>query len=214
MALKVLDDHHRGEDQTARLRTGIRVRASARPPPHRHGLRVRHGWLTMELVDGGNGERAWPATRTGWPRWHRSPMRWTTHTDAASCTATSSRPTSLFRRTFPRAVLIDFGVAATRSPSTVWTIIRPSIEASLPYTAPELLRGRPPSAATDEYALACTAVELLTRCTAIHGRHADGTDGRPSQPARAELLAHERLAATALRLGAGQGAGEDPGQPL
>ncbi|MGZ6779863.1 MAG: protein kinase domain-containing protein, partial [Mycobacterium sp.] len=35
------------------------------------------------------------------------------------------------------------------------------IEASLPYTAPELLRGRPPSALSDQYALACTAVELL-----------------------------------------------------
>ncbi len=37
-----------------------------------------------------------------------------------------------------------------------------SIQASLPYSAPELLIGRSPCAATDQYALACTAVELLT----------------------------------------------------
>jgi len=36
------------------------------------------------------------------------------------------------------------------------------IEASLPYAAPELLYGKAPSVASDEYALACTAVELLT----------------------------------------------------
>jgi serine/threonine protein kinase len=33
---------------------------------------------------------------------------------------------------------------------------------SLPYAAPELLQGHLPQAATDEYALACTALELLT----------------------------------------------------
>jgi serine/threonine-protein kinase len=58
------------------------------------------------------------------------------------------------------AVLIDFGVAhavveeVDRKPARV--------EASLPYSAPELLYGRAPSAATDEYALACTAFELIT----------------------------------------------------
>jgi serine/threonine-protein kinase len=36
------------------------------------------------------------------------------------------------------------------------------VVASLPYAAPELLQGRLPQAATDEYALACTALELLT----------------------------------------------------
>ena len=34
--------------------------------------------------------------------------------------------------------------------------------ASLPYAAPEILLGQIPSAATDQYALACTAAELLT----------------------------------------------------
>lgn len=58
------------------------------------------------------------------------------------------------------ALLSDFGIArafadnATRRPTHV--------DASLPYVAPEVLRGHRPSAATDEYALACTTVELLT----------------------------------------------------
>jgi serine/threonine-protein kinase len=39
------------------------------------------------------------------------------------------------------------------------------VQASLPYAAPELLLGRAPSAATDEYALACTAVELIAGTT-------------------------------------------------
>src|SRR5260370_23630982 len=58
------------------------------------------------------------------------------------------------------SVLIDFGVAHAVA-EEVWH--RPThIEASLPYSAPELLQGRAPSAATDEYALACTAFELIT----------------------------------------------------
>jgi serine/threonine-protein kinase len=58
------------------------------------------------------------------------------------------------------AVLTDFGVAHAvaedvgRKPA--------HIEASLPYSAPELLYGHAPTAETDEYALACTAFELIT----------------------------------------------------
>ena len=57
-------------------------------------------------------------------------------------------------------MLIDFGVARSLAEDARH---RPThVEASLPYTAPELLHGRTRSAAADEYALACTAVELLT----------------------------------------------------
>ena len=59
------------------------------------------------------------------------------------------------------AVLIDFGVAHSVAEERV-AQTRRTIEASLPYSAPELLQGRAPSAATDEYALACTAFELIT----------------------------------------------------
>ena len=57
-------------------------------------------------------------------------------------------------------MLIDFGVAHAVAEDVGR---RPThIEASLPYSAPELLHGHAPSAATDEYALACTAFELIT----------------------------------------------------
>jgi serine/threonine-protein kinase len=57
-------------------------------------------------------------------------------------------------------VLIDFGVAHAVAEDVGR---RPThIEASLPYSAPELLYGHTPSAASDEYALACTAFELIT----------------------------------------------------
>jgi serine/threonine-protein kinase len=58
------------------------------------------------------------------------------------------------------AVLIDFGIAHSMAEDVGH---RPThVEASLRYAAPELLRGQVPSAATDEYALACTAFELIT----------------------------------------------------
>jgi serine/threonine-protein kinase len=58
------------------------------------------------------------------------------------------------------AVLIDFGIAHAMAEDVGH---RPThVEASLSYAAPELLRGLVPSAATDEYALACTAFELIT----------------------------------------------------
>lgn len=59
------------------------------------------------------------------------------------------------------AVLVDFGSARLLDGTD--DAPRPAgIETSLPYAAPEILRGRLASAASDEYALACTAVELLT----------------------------------------------------
>jgi serine/threonine-protein kinase len=58
------------------------------------------------------------------------------------------------------AILTDFGIAHAL---TERVSRRPThIEASLPYAAPEVLHGHAPSAASDEYALACTTVELLT----------------------------------------------------
>jgi serine/threonine protein kinase len=68
----------------------------------------------------------------------------------------------LVRQDFYRdgAVLVDFGSAHARDQTP-----RPHsalVTASLPYAAPELLLGQPVSDATDEYALACTLVELIT----------------------------------------------------
>ena len=58
------------------------------------------------------------------------------------------------------AALIDFGVAMSITDDIGYHPTH--VEASLPYSAPELLTGHAPSGATDEYALACTVVELVT----------------------------------------------------
>lgn len=158
VALKVLDDHHRGEDQTARLRREFEF---AHQLDHPHVITVYqhgHGWLTMELVEGGTATelteredqlKALAQIADALDFIHR---RGVVHCDV--------KPTNiLVSQDFSRAMLIDFGVALAVAETVGWHATR--IEASLPYAAPELLRGRPPSALTDQYALACTAVELL-----------------------------------------------------
>lgn len=82
------------------------------------------------------------------------------------------------------AILIDFGVAHSLAEDAQLRLaehplqamstdpakrisMRPQdrptqVQATLPYASPELLLGHRPSGATDEYALACTAVELIT----------------------------------------------------
>jgi len=58
------------------------------------------------------------------------------------------------------AVLVDFGNA--RSAGERAAPKASHVTASLPYSAPELLTGDAVSGATDEYGLACTAVEMIT----------------------------------------------------
>ena len=211
VALKVLDHHHRNEDQTTRLRREFEFAHQLDHPHvitvHQHGV----GWLTMELVDGGTAtvltERkdqlsALAQIADALDYIHQCGI---VHCDVKPSNILVSQGLS-------RAVLIDFGVAHTVA-ETVWR--RPAqLEASLPYTAPELLRGRPPSALTDQYALACTAVELLLGAPPFSGRHGHGVDGRTPHPAGTELLAQDRLGTTHFRLGAAQGVGEDPGEQV
>ncbi len=158
VALKVLDDHHRREDQTARLRREFEFAHQLDHPNivtvYGNGV----GWLTMEVVDGG--------TSTALPTKEGRLTALAQIADALDYTHRSGivhcdvKPSNiLVSQDFSRAVLIDFGVAYAVSETVGWHATH--IEASLPYTAPELLRGRPPSALTDQYALACTAVELL-----------------------------------------------------
>lgn len=161
VALKVLDDDHRQPAQMARLR---REFAFARRVRHPHVVAMYDAgpaWLAMQLVDGGvvsslttvqDRLAALAQIADALDFTHRQGI---VHADV--------KPSNiLVTANFPGrgAVLVDFGEAYAvadavgRHPEHV--------EASLPYSAPELLRGQAPSAATDEYALACTAVELIT----------------------------------------------------
>jgi eukaryotic-like serine/threonine-protein kinase len=161
VALKILDDRHRGQVQMARLQREFEF---AHQLDHPHIVRMYEhgpGWLTMELVSGGTVAHL-PAmadrlTALGQiaDALDYAHRRGIVHCDVKPSNILASLD-------FPRfgAVLIDFGVAHAMAEEVGR---RPAhIEASLPYSAPELLHGHAPSAATDEYALACTTVELLT----------------------------------------------------
>lgn len=183
VALKILDDRHRRPAQLSRLQREFDF---ARRLTHPNVVTMHAagpGWLAMELLTGGRvnnlpgiPERLTALTQIAGAldHAHRSGI---VHCDVKPANILVDQP-------FSRAVLIDFGVAhsmaadvaaklaqdrpARMSLNPARRITRrtpgpnPNIQASLPYSAPELLSGRTPSAATDQYALACTAVELLT----------------------------------------------------
>jgi serine/threonine protein kinase len=161
VALKVLDELHRDHACTVRLAREYRIADRLR---HRHIVRVYdHGqhWMTMQYVDGGSVTRltsldakleALGQIAAALDHAHHDGV---VHSDVKPANI-------LVHKDFSKhgAVLIDFGVAHVLA-EDVWH--RPlQVVASLPYAAPELLQGRLPQAATDEYALACTALELLT----------------------------------------------------
>lgn len=171
VALKVLDDAHRDPASMARLAREFRIAAAL---DHPHIVTVyQHGpvWLTMHYVDGGNLAslptlqaklQALDQIASALDHAHRHGI---VHTDV--------KPTNiLVHQNFSSlgAVLIDFGVAHVLA-EDVWNRA-PQVLASLPYAAPELLQGRLPQAATDEYALACTALEILTGFTPYSGDNA------------------------------------------
>jgi serine/threonine-protein kinase len=161
VALKILDEHHREPAQIAQLQREFDF---AHRLEHPHIIKVYEngpGWLAMELIDGGTVTKlqglpdrlaALAQIAGALDYAHR---RGVVHCDVKPSNILVSLPFSN-----RGAVLIDFGVAHALAEAVGR---RPAhIEASLPYSAPELLRGHAPEAATDEYALACTAFELIT----------------------------------------------------
>lgn len=163
VAIKILDEEHRDDASTARLAREFRV---ARRLEHPHVIEVHeHGdfWMTMHYVDGGPISRlvtletrleALAQAADALDHVHRSGI---VHTDV--------KPTNiLVHQDVSRgAMLVDFGAAHVLA-EDVWNRSGRML-ASLHYAAPELLQGRLPQAAADEYALACTALEVLTGLT-------------------------------------------------
>jgi serine/threonine-protein kinase len=161
VALKVLDPRHRDPAWVNRLQREYGF-ASRLEHPHVVAMyECGREWLAMQLVSGGT------ATKLTTMRDRLAALA-----DVASALDFAHvngivhcdvKPTNiLVFEDFSQggAVLIDFGAARSLAEDAHH---RPThVEGSLPYTAPELLHGRAPSAAADEYALACTAVQLLT----------------------------------------------------
>lgn len=161
VALKVLDERRRTPADEDRLRREFRFSAAAQHPHVVRMFGAGPQWLAMELVDGG--------TATSLPRMrdrltalaqiadaldhaHRGGI---VHCDVKPANILVRKPYSTVS-----TVLVDFGSAHSMTEDAVRHPDR--VEASLPYSAPELLTGHTPTPAADEYALACTAVELLT----------------------------------------------------
>ena len=171
VALKVLDDDHRGGDQTARLRREFEF---AHQLDHPHVVTVYDngvGWLTMELVDRRDGEHtarptSRPTDRAG-PDRRRAGLHTSLRNRALRCQAVQY---PCFARLFTcGADRLRRGVRG-RGDGRIG--MPRSVEASLPYAAPELLRGRPPSALTD-------AVRI-----GVHRRRIDARCSRRSPPRR------------------------------
>lgn len=160
VALKILDARHRHLAQIARLRREFEF---AHRLNHRSVVTVFDhgpGWLTMELVAGA-GVASLPtlAQRLAALAQIADALDYTHNHAIVHCDV---KPANiLVEAVSARAVLLDFGVAVAITDDICR---RPSeeVEASLPYSAPELIANRAPADATDEYALACTAVELIT----------------------------------------------------
>jgi eukaryotic-like serine/threonine-protein kinase len=131
---------------------------------HAHIVSVQRsgpGWLTMAYVDGGTVTSAHSLElRLNALAQIADALDYVHRCGIIHCDVKPSNILVHLDFSAGGAVLIDFGVAyeLAEDPRK-----RPQqLQASLPYTAPEVLRGQIPQATTDVYGLACTAVELIT----------------------------------------------------
>ncbi len=159
VALKVLDGHLSDLAHIARLKREFEF---AHRLHHPHIVTVFDrgpGWLSMELVSGGGITVVDNVTgRLGALEQVADALDYAHNRAIVHCDV---KPANiLVRQDLSSAVLIDFGVAHTIADDIGYRSAQ--IEASLPYAAPELITGHAPTEATDEYALACTVVELVT----------------------------------------------------
>jgi eukaryotic-like serine/threonine-protein kinase len=161
VALKILADEHRTLAECARLRREFDF---AKGLDHPHVVSVERrgdGWLTMQFIDG----RTAKSLRSLEDRLTTlaqiaDALDYVHRCGIVHCDVKPSNILVHADFSGGGAVLIDFGVAHALADDHHK---RPQqVQASLPYIAPEVLYGQAPWAATDEYALACTAVELIT----------------------------------------------------
>ena len=163
VALKVLDQHHHDPAHLTRL---LREFEFARRASHPHVVTMYEcgpGWLTMQLA---RGTAMTLTTRQDRLAALAQIAGALDHAHATGIVHCDVRPLNILVLdvfSTDGVILTDFGIA--RSVSDEIDRRPTHVDASLPYTAPEVLRGHAPSAAADEYALACTAVELLTGST-------------------------------------------------
>ncbi len=185
VALKVLDPRHRDSEARHRLERAFVLTGQLDHPHIVTEYELGPHWIAMQYVDGGNiatltatADRLIALAQIADALDHAHRMG-IVHCDVKPANI-------LVHQDFSAggAVLIDFAVAHVPAEDMAARLARaggvrlsldparrltrrppaapPTVQASLPYAAPEMLLGRMPSASTDQYSLACTAVELLT----------------------------------------------------
>ncbi len=161
VALKVLTDDRRGTVECERLQREFDFAAGLDHPHVVSMYRRGEGWLTMQLVDGGTAaELDQLDDRLTAMNQIADALDYVHSRGIVHCDVKPSNVLVYKDFSHTGSVLTDFGVAYAVAED--WSKRPQPLVASLPYLAPEMLRGRPPAAATDEYALACTTVELVT----------------------------------------------------
>jgi len=186
VALKVLDAEHRSAPEQERLHREFDFARQLDHPNIITMLERGPHWLAMSYIDAGDASTLpTPQSRLAVLAQIASALDYAHQMGIVHCDV---KPTNiLVRKELSSGVLIDFGVAHSVAEDIAARLARHSHlrlsldpakrithqhadrpadpHASLPYAPPEILLGRLPSAASDEYALACTTVELLTGTT-------------------------------------------------
>jgi serine/threonine protein kinase len=173
VALKVLDERHHDPDHLSRLQREFDFANRVKHPHVVTMLGCGRGWLAMELIGGGSVAKL--TERTDVLAALLQIAEALDHTHREGVVHCDVKPANILLAedfSVRGAILIDFGVARSLAEHVGR---RPThVEASLPYSAPEVLRGHAATPAADEYALACTTVELLTGATPFAAHTAMG----------------------------------------
>ena len=161
IALKVLGDGYHRPAEFLRLQREFDF---AHRLPHPHVVSVRRrgsGWLSMQFIDGGTvGAMAGLELRLSALAQIADALDYVHRCGIVHCDVKPSNILVYKDFSAGGAMLIDFGVAHALAED--YRKQPEGVQASLPYSPPEVLLGHIPQAATDEYGLACTAVELIT----------------------------------------------------
>jgi serine/threonine protein kinase len=173
VALKVLDERHHDPDHLSRLQREFDFANRVKHPHVVTMLGCGPGWLAMELIGGGSVKKLTERSDVLAALLQISEALDHTHREGVvHCDVKPANILVAEDFSVGGAILIDFGVARNLAEHVAH---RPThVEASLPYGAPEVLRGHPATPAADEYALACTTVELLTGATPFTAHTAMG----------------------------------------
>ncbi len=164
VALKVLDEQHHEPAHLNHLQREFDFANDLKHPHIVTMFECGPGWFAMEMIGGGlvtkltGSSDALVALGQIADALDHAHGRGVVHCDVKPANILLAEDFSA-----DGATLIDFSAARYLTEHVGDRFGK--VETSLPYSAPEVLRGHAPGSAADEYALACTAVELLTGAT-------------------------------------------------